>query len=138
MKRISSLNIFGRGARFHHAGFAVRSIVDLVKTATKTTDKTQNVSVAFVRIHDFEAELVEPLGDDSPIGNVLKRQQSLYHLCFEVKNISNAVRAARKHGFHLISSPVPARAFGERRIAWVFSRGYGLIELLEEMKVAAK
>jgi len=62
---------------------------------------------------------------------MLKKQQSLYHLCFEVKTIEKAIEMARKHGFHCIAAPVPAKAFGSRRIAWLFSRDYGLVELLE-------
>ncbi len=132
MKQITNLNFFGKDAKFHHAGFAVRSIDNLVKATEKIMDQIQNVNVTLVNINGFPAELVEPLNENSPIGNLLKKQQSLYHLCFEVKTIEKAIKIARKHGFHCIAAPLPARAFESRRIAWLFSRNYGLFELLEE------
>lgn len=89
------------------------------------------MNVSLLNINGLSVELLEPLNKDSPIGKMLKKQQSLYHLCFEVKTIEKAIEMARKHGFHCIAAPVPAKAFGSRRIAWLFSRDYGLVELLE-------
>ena len=128
---MKTVNFFGRDAEFHHVGIAVKAIDDLVKGAEKTTDQIQNVNVAFVNINNLKVELVEPLNEASPVVNILKKQQGAYHLCFKVKNIKKAMDTARKYGFHCIAKPMPAWAFGEKKIAWLFSRAYGLVELLE-------
>ena len=124
-------NFFGEHAEFDHAGIAVRSISDTAEGVEKTEDPNQRVNVAFMYINDLKVELIEPLGEKSPIANILDKGQSLYHLCFRVPDINKALKAAREHGFHCISRPVPAKAFNENKITWVFSKVYGLFELVE-------
>ena len=124
-------NFFGEHAEFEHAGIAVRSISDTAEGVEITEDPIQRVNVAFIYINDLKVELIEPLAEKSPITNILKKGQSLYHLCFRVPDINNALETARKHGFHCIARPVPAKAFNEKKIAWVFSKTYGLFELVE-------
>ncbi len=124
-------NFFGEHAEFEHAGIAVRSISNAAECVEKTEDPVQGVNVAFMYIHNFRIELIEPIAEKSPITNILDKGQSLYHLCFRVPDIKLALETARKHGFHCIAKPVPAAAFNENKIAWVFSKIYGLFELIE-------
>jgi methylmalonyl-CoA/ethylmalonyl-CoA epimerase len=91
----------------------------------------QNVSVAFVDVGGVRIELIEPAAADSPVSLSLDKGQPLVHLCFEVDNLDAAATAARAAGFHQIAKPVPAPALASRRIAWLYSRTYGLMELLE-------
>ena len=53
------------------------------------------VRVVFVTLPNTKIELLEPLGDDSPIANFLKRNPAggIHHVCFEVADII----AARDH-----------------------------------------
>jgi methylmalonyl-CoA/ethylmalonyl-CoA epimerase len=124
-------NFFGEHAEFDHAGIAVRSINDAAKGLEITEDPVQRVNVAFMNINNFRVELIEPLTEKSPIANILNKGQSLYHLCFKVPDMKKALESARKHGFHCIARPVPAKAFNDNKIAWVFSKVYGLFELIE-------
>ncbi len=125
------INFFGEHAEFEHAGIAVRSISDAVKGVEKTEDPIQRVNVAFIYINNFKIELIEPLTEKSPVTKTLDKGQSLYHLCFRVPDINKALETARKHGFHCIARPVPAKAFNDNKVAWVFSKVYGLFELVE-------
>jgi methylmalonyl-CoA/ethylmalonyl-CoA epimerase len=125
-------SLFGNGTSFHHVGLAVRSITDVAGQDVEVVrDDTQKVSVAFVDMAGVRVELIEPATDESPVTLSLQKGQQLVHLCFEVTNIEQALETAKADGFHRLGPPVPARAFGNRRIAWVFSRTYGLLELLE-------
>jgi len=124
-------NFFGEQAEFDHAGIAVRSITDAVKGVEKTEDPIQKVRVAFININNFRIELIEPITEKSPITNLLDKGQSLYHLCFRVPDIKEALETARKHGFHCIARTVPAKAFNDNKVAWVFSKIYGLFEIIE-------
>ncbi len=124
-------NFFGEHAVFEHAGIAVRAISDIGKGIEKTEDPIQKVNVAFIYIYDCKIELIEPISEKSPITNILDKGQSLYHLCFRVPDINKALETARKHGFHCIARPTPAKAFNDKKIAWVFSKTYGLFELVE-------
>ena len=98
----------------------------------KKSYPTQKVEVAFFTINGLKIELVQPLGEDSPVNKLLEEGKSLYHLCFKVPDIIKSIEVARKNGFHCISQPIPSTPFGGRQIVWLFSRTYGLIELLEK------
>lgn len=124
-------NFFGENALFEHAGIAVRSINDAASGLEITEDPVQKVKVAFINVHGFRIELIEPLAEKSPVSKILDKGQSLYHLCFRVPDIDEALKTARKNGFHCIAKPVRAKAFNENRMAWVFSKVYGLFELIE-------
>lgn len=123
---------FGEGARFEHLGIAVKSINDEFDDLEITKDPEHKVNVAFIKIHDIKVELVEPNTEKSPVTNILKKGQSLYHMCFIVPNLENAVKAARGNGFHCISRIAPGKAYDDAKVTWVFSKVYGLFELIEQ------
>jgi len=126
-----TLDAFGEDARFEHVGMAVRRIEDGIQSVT---DETQKVRVAFVLVNGLKTELVEPLGENSPVTRFLDNEQSLYHVCYRVPCLDSAIASARRHGFHAISTPTPAVAFEGSRIVWLYSKIYGLVELVEQEK----
>ena len=95
-------------------------------------DDKQKVSVAFIKINGVPIELIEPEGNHSPVLNSLKKGNKLVHLCYSVKVLEEAINTAIQNGFYTISSPVQAIAFNNKRIVWLFSKVYGLVELVEE------
>lgn len=121
----------GPGARLHHVGVAVKAIGSAATGLEPIHDPTQRVRVAFADVYGLRVELIEPAADDAPIARSIQRGQQLVHLCFEVDDLEGALRSARQQGCPTIHAPVPAVAFGGRRIAWIFHRALGLIELLE-------
>ena len=127
-------NFFGEDARFEHIGVGVKSIRNISPNSEIFTDPIQKVSVAFISVNGMELELIEPSGDDSPIMVSLGKGVKLLHLCYTVPDVEAAIKKCRSHGFHCIARPVPAAAFEERKIAWVYSNEYGLFELLENSK----
>ena len=74
---------------------------------------------------------VEPVGDDSFVAASLKNGQKLVHMCFTTPDIEASIEASKRSGFVCIAKPVPAVAFDNRRIAWLVSLKFGLVELLE-------
>ena len=50
------------------------------------------VTTVFVNLPNTKIELLQPLGEDSPVANFLKRNQSggMHHLCYEVEDILEA------------------------------------------------
>ena len=131
MAEAKLLNAFGDGARLHHVGLGVASIEKLVQDAVTWDDPIQKVRVAFVELSGARIELVEPLGKGSPVDRSIREGVKLLHLCYEVPDLELALQRAQAFGFRRIQKPVPAVAFEGRRIAWVFSFDYGLVELLE-------
>ena len=49
----------------------------------------------------------------------------------ETNDIDKALDHVKKNGCIIVASPVPAVAFGGRRIAWVYTKARQLFELVE-------
>lgn len=127
-----NLQFFGPSARLHHIGLAVNQIDgQYLDQKEITEDPIQRVKVGFVSVADVSIELIEPINEQSPINNSLKKGNKLVHLCFEVDDLQESLEYAESHRFKVIQQPVPAVAFDNRNIAWVYHREWGLFELLE-------
>jgi methylmalonyl-CoA/ethylmalonyl-CoA epimerase len=83
---------------------------------------------------DAQIELVEPAAPDSPVVNFLRKGGGLHHLCYEVSDLEAHLSRMRERGGMVVKRPLPAVAFENRRIAWVFTRQKLLLEFLEEEK----
>ncbi len=130
--------------RFHHIGYAVRSIDDYLRdfldplfspesVSAPVEDPLQGVRVCFARMQGGAlVELVEPLAEGSPIDRFLGSQRGgLYHLCYEVDDIDAEMARFRDKACLPLGRPVPAAAFGGRRIVFLLTPQRDLIELLE-------
>ncbi len=148
MNPIAQTELFVAGAtaggRFHHVGFVVASIEGAAESLAQSIggdwdgriihDPLQVVRVTFLRspvATDPLLELIEPAGGDSPVLGFLKRGGGLHHLCYEVFDLDKQLEASQSRGDLVVRSPLPAAAFGDRRIAWVYARGKLLLEYLE-------
>jgi len=129
--------------RINHVGMAVPSIQEFLakneviyggfEQGGLIVNETQRVSEVFLRHGHHVVELLEPLGDDSPISGFLRKNPGggLVHIAFDVPQIDEAVAAVERGGGRLISGPIPDIAFDQRRIAFVFLHGQ-VVELIEE------
>jgi methylmalonyl-CoA/ethylmalonyl-CoA epimerase len=131
--------------RLHHIGYVVASIDVAMPGFVRSLgaswdgqvfhDPNQKVKVAFLttRAEDARVELVEPVGDDSPVLRFLREKGGgLHHACYEVGDLENQLSEFRSRGAVIAKRPKPAVAFGGRRIAWILTTERALIELLEE------
>ena len=97
-------------------------------------DPQQQASVAFIgndSTGDPPLELVAPLGADSQVQRVLAKGLSLYHVCYEVPDLEEAIEHLRASGCLLVSGPTPAVAYDGRPIAWLYTPNRQLTELVE-------
>ena len=127
---------------FHHIGIACRDIsktrefyVSLGYTpADVVDDPLQHVKVCFLDKEGAPCiELLAPLDEQSPVLRTLDSSGvSPYHICYQVADIDEAITGLRKQRFLLVSGPVPACAMGEKRIAFLYQKHTGLIELVEK------
>jgi methylmalonyl-CoA/ethylmalonyl-CoA epimerase len=130
--------------RFHHVGYAVSSIEDYLsgfmaplfspsQVTDPVLDPVQQVRVCFVEMQGGTViELVEPLGETSPVANMIgSRRGGLYHLCYEVSDLDAEMLRFRAKQCMPLGKPVPAAAFGGRRIVFLMTPQHDLIELLE-------
>ena len=101
----------------NHVGVAVPSIEDAVNTYKElygVTDITepgemidQGVRYCFVNFPNSQIELIEPLGDNSPINNFLEKNPNggQHHICFEVENIYEAKKYMEDKGAKVLNEP---------------------------------
>jgi methylmalonyl-CoA/ethylmalonyl-CoA epimerase len=69
--------------------------------------ETQGVRFAFVNLPNSQIELIEPLGENSPIRKFLERNPSggQHHVCFEVADIHVARDAMVAKGATVLGEP---------------------------------
>ena len=67
------------------------------------------VAVVFVELPNTKIELLEPLGEDSPIGAFLERnpQGGIHHICYEVDDIIAASKQMTKQGARILGDGEP-------------------------------
>ena len=129
--------------RFHHVGIAVQNILEAIlayealgysKTSAIIIDPIQKVQLCFLyKAGAPTLELVAAMSRESPVTNILaKSGPTPYHNCFEVDDVSESVVSLKQSGYRRLSAIVPAIAFGNRRICFLYHKEVGLIELLEK------
>ncbi|HEX5221474.1 MAG TPA: VOC family protein [Verrucomicrobiae bacterium] len=97
-------------------------------------DPIQKVRVCFLRRpgnDECVVELIMPLDPSSPVGGYLSKGLGAYHICYEVADLEEAQIELRSRKCLPVSAPVPAVAFGGRKIAWWFTPTKHLIEIVE-------
>ena len=125
-----------------HIGYAVQDLSVAVKSFStlgyeilgeETLDDKRKVRILFMQDpKGTKVELIAPAGEDSPVTAWLQKNgNSPYHLCYETENFDGRITDLKNEGFLVVHPPLSAPALGERRVAFLYSRATGLIELLE-------
>ena len=131
----------GYGFRFHHLGLAVpapdaafRFLATLgYADGVQTFDPLQNVNLA-MRHHASmpDVEVIWPGTGPSPIDQMIKRGNMIYHMCFETDDAAASIAAMEADGLGVFSlgEPKPARLFGGAPVSFHRIDGVGLIEFI--------
>jgi len=128
--------------RFHHIGIATRNFEKAMKTYLSmgfsvlkgpVEAPTQNVRVCFLEKTGHPMiELIEPVGDESPVRNLLKRNGSgPYHLCYIAENIQDTIETLKAEKYFILSKPVQSKPFNDNLIVFAYKEEIGLIEIVE-------
>ena len=101
----------------NHVGVAVPSIEKAINTYQNLYNISniseigempdQGVRFCFVNLPNSQIELIEPLGDNSPIQNFLDKNPKggQHHICFEVKDIHEAKKEMEDKGATVLNEP---------------------------------
>lgn len=134
--------------RLNHVGVATPSIAQSVKLyrdilgATRITETKampeQGVYVCFVDLPNSQIELIEPLGDDSPLVGFLEKNPSggQHHVCFEVADIIAARDEMKAKGAKVLGTGEPRIGAHGTPVIFVHPKDMGgvLVELMESPK----
>ncbi len=127
---------------FHHVGLVVKSIDSSIKHYSELFGaesiskvykiESQKVNVCFVKVGvDSHIELVEPLGEDSPVYGLLKKRASYYHIGYYVKDIIAEISRLESLNYKTMEV-FNSEAFNGKRCVFLFTPEAHLIELIEE------
>lgn len=71
-----------------------------VKISAQLDQFEHGVRVVFIELPNTKIELLEPLGENSPIEKFLEKNKKggIHHICFEVEDIDHAILRLKKDG----------------------------------------
>jgi methylmalonyl-CoA/ethylmalonyl-CoA epimerase len=132
--------------RLNHVGVATPSIPDSIALYRDMLGSTriqepfdlpeQGVRVCFVDLPNAQVELIEPLGDDSPIHGFLAKNPrgGQHHICFEVPDILAARDELVAKGATVLRNGEPRIGAHGVPVIFVHPKDMGgvLIELMAE------
>jgi methylmalonyl-CoA/ethylmalonyl-CoA epimerase len=93
----------------------------------------EELKAAFLSAGEAEIELLEPVGEETPVGKFLARRgPGLHHIAFAVPDIDRAMADARAEGLEMIDQE-PRIGLHGTRIAFIHPKSVGgvLTELVE-------
>ena len=106
----------------HHLGVAVEDLDAALATYERlfgarvehsATVEDQGVRAASLRIGAGRVELLEPLGEDTPVGRFLaKRGPGMHHVAYEVSDLGATLVELARSGADLIDEEPRAGLFG--------------------------
>jgi len=93
------------------------------------------VTVVFVDLDNTRIELLEPLGDDSPIAGFLQKNPNggIHHVCYEVADIRAAAERLRRQGARVLGDGEPRTGAHGKPVLFLHPKDFQgtLIELEE-------
>ena len=130
--------------KLNHVAIAVTSVDAAAKQyrnilgakVSKPIDlPSHGVKTIFVELDNTKIELLEPIGDNSPIKNFLKKTPSggIHHICYEVSNIIEACLKLKSEGVIILGSGKPTIGAHGKPVIFIHPKNFNgtLIELEE-------
>ncbi|HET9716338.1 MAG TPA: methylmalonyl-CoA epimerase [Pseudolabrys sp.] len=104
--------------RLNHVAIAVRDIVKASKVYRDTLgaevspqvpQPDHGVTTVFITLPNTKIELLEPLGEESPIAKFLERNPDggVHHVCYEVTDILAAREVLKRQGARVLGDGEP-------------------------------
>jgi methylmalonyl-CoA/ethylmalonyl-CoA epimerase len=117
-----------RASGIHHLGVAVEDLEEALATYERlfgaevehrATVDVQGVCAASLRIGNGRVELLEPLGEDTPVGRfIAKRGPGMHHVAYEVADVRVTLAELADAGADLIDD-VPREGLFGLEVAFV-------------------
>tara|TARA_B100000686_G_C16646883_1_gene893299 strand:+ start:614 stop:1015 length:402 start_codon:yes stop_codon:yes gene_type:complete len=132
--------------KLHHIGIVVENIqtslgelgkfLEFEKTTIPMLIESQKVNVCFLKTSNVYVELIEPIGNDSPVKKISEIGGGFHHLCFEVDDIFEETKKMEQKGARIIVEPT--EGFEGRLISFILlnmkKTNCNLIEFAEKKK----
>ena len=126
--------------KFHHIGYLTKNIsktfsnfkkINYKKKGKLFNDKILMVNIQFIKNGHNLIELVKPFKNNRSLLKYLTRMNYAYHFAYKVKNLKNSIKKLKKNKYIIIVNPVPAKAFNNKKVAFLKMKDEFIIELIE-------
>lgn len=130
--------------RLNHVAIAVKDVAVAssryrevlgAKVSAPLALPEHGVTVVFVELPNTKIELIEPLGDQSPIAKFIAEHPTgaIHHLCFEVADIVAACERLTRNGARILGHGTPTIGAHGKPVVFLDPRDFSgtLIELEE-------
>lgn len=130
--------------KIDHIAIAVNSLEKSIKVYTSLLGiepelesvTAEKVNTAIYDLNGVSLELIEPVGDDSPITKFLKKKgEGLHHVCLKVDNLEETMDELKAKGIDIIDE-TPKSGAGGKKIVFLHPKSTGgvLFELNSDLK----
>ena len=125
--------------KFHHIGYLVNNFNSAFKNFKKCNykkkksiiiDNNLKVKIQFLVNGNNIIELVKPHKNNIGLLSLLKKKNYAYHFAYKVKNLDKTLVRLKKN-FKIIVNPVPAKAFNDKKVAFLKMKNDFIIELIQ-------
>ena len=125
--------------KFHHIGYLVNNFNSAFKNFKECNykkkksiiiDNNLKVKIQFLVNGNNIIELVKPHKNNIGLLSLLKKKNYAYHFAYKVKNLDKTLVRLKKN-FKIIVNPVPAKAFNNKKIAFLKMKNDFIIELIQ-------
>ena len=125
--------------KFHHIGYLVNNFNSAIKDFKKFNykkkksiikDNNLKVQIQFLENGNNIIELVKPNNKNIGLLSLLKKKNYAYHFAYKVKNLDKTLVMLKKK-FKIIVNPVPAKAFNNKKVAFLRMKNGFIIELIQ-------
>jgi len=128
--------------RLDHIAYAVSSTDEAIKAFRtlyptvelyRKEEKSQHVFITYLtnRGERHKIELVEPARNPNPVQHMTKKRDvTLYHVAYRVRDLDKAAEHLLSHGFFLVTKPFKATTSNKLWACHLFNPMCGLIEII--------
>ena len=119
------------------AAIAVHEATFGMRVVHRETVTSQGVEAVLFDVGENHVELLQPLGDDTPVGRFLARRgPGLHHVAYQVPDLAAALAQLREDGVRMIDT-VPRNGIRGSRVAFMHPSATAavLTELVEPATV---
>ncbi len=130
--------------RLNHIAIAVPSLVRAIENYKNAFDVNiskkidlpkHGVSTVFIKMNNTNIELLEPLGENSPIKKFLNKNPAggIHHICYEVNNINKSVKSLINKNYTILGEGIPREGAHGKPVIFLHPKEFNgtLIELEE-------
>lgn len=128
----------------HHIGYLVKSIKDsiqvfealgYVKETEIINDEARGIYICFLTKNGYRIEFVSPMDENSTVSGLIKKLGNTpYHICYEVEDIEESIESLKRQKYMLLQKPQEAVAIDGKKVAFLYEKNIGMIELVEVLE----